>query len=157
MPKRPIPNKRWRRELLAALLWLLAAPAAAGLFDRSSGGSDFLPANEAFELDVLAVGPGQIEARWLVAPGYYLYRHRLDARLLEPADTPLKWRAPAGEAYHDEHFGEVEIYRDQLLLPLALDAAGPVRLELEYQGCADAGLCYPPQRRIVTVEMPEGP
>lgn len=66
---------------------------------------------------------------------------------------------PAGDKHHDDFFGEVETYRQRLqaTLPGApTDAAGTIRLEVHYQGCADAGVCYPPQKRVVQVTLPGG-
>lgn len=145
----------WRR-LSALLLLLLATQAAqAGLLDGRDSGPGFLPADEAFVLDALALDAGLIEARWLIAPGYYLYRHRLDVTPTDPADTPLRWQAPAGEPYEDEHFGEVDIFREELSLPLHVETgADTVELEFRYQGCADAGLCYPPQTRRLRIALP---
>ncbi len=145
----------WRR-LPALLLLLLAAQTAqGGLLDGRDSGPGFLPADEAFVLDALALEAGQIEARWLIAPGYYLYRHRLDVTPVAPEDITLQWQAPAGEAYEDEHFGQVNIFRDELSLPLRVDStAESVELEFRYQGCADAGLCYPPQTRRLRIALP---
>ncbi|MFP3649005.1 protein-disulfide reductase DsbD N-terminal domain-containing protein, partial [Paraburkholderia sp. SIMBA_054] len=64
---------------------------------------------------------------------------------------------PDGHKKHDEVFGDVETYRGQLRAVLAGDAdpgAGKVTLAVRYQGCADAGVCYPPQKRLIEVALP---
>ena len=143
---------------LASLLLIWAPMAAAGLFDEIRGNNaEFLPADEAFVLSAVATASDQVEARWLVAPGYYLYRHRLAFRVIEPGPgAVLDSRLPAGQAMIDEHFGEVEVYRDELtasvLLPVSLRGEELV-LEVVYQGCAEAGLCYPPQTRQLPVKL----
>lgn len=142
------------RSLATAALALSPALALAGLFDRQQTQAEFLPAEEAFVLDAVALDAQNIQARWLIAPGYYLYRHRLKAELLGPDGQTLEWQIPSGKPYQDEHFGEVEIYRDVLDVPLTLGQPGEsVRLRLHWQGCAEAGLCYPPQKREFTLDL----
>lgn len=138
--------------LLAVILpWA----ANAGFFDQSRGNQQaFLPAEQAFIVDALAIDAHTVQARWNIAPGYYLYRHRLDVSVIKPSSAALQWQAPSGQPYEDEHFGEVEIYHHILELPIAVATdAESVTLKLSYQGCADAGLCYPPQTYTVTVDL----
>jgi thiol:disulfide interchange protein DsbD len=64
---------------------------------------------------------------------------------------------PKGDKHHDDFFGEVETYRERLQATLPgtpTEAAGTISLEVRYQGCADAGVCYPPQKRVVQVTLP---
>lgn len=107
--------------------------------------------DEAFQLTAIRVN-NAIELRWQVSPGYYLYRHSLsfdspDAELGEPEIAP-------GVRKHDEYFGDVEVYYDELQVTLPLKHAGEGRVELVvgYQGCADAGLCYPLQKNTISLE-----
>ena len=138
--------------LLTLLALLCGSAQAAGLL--RGGPQAFLPADEAFVLDAVGVAPGRIEARWLIAPGYYLYRHRLSFELAD-GQTPDKITIPDGAPYHDEHFGEVEIYRDELRVVLEVPEAPALQeLKLGYQGCAEAGLCYPPETRQLSLDMP---
>lgn len=122
------------------MLILCAAPlaGAAGLSQTSA----FLPADQAFAADVWREETGHTVA-WTVAPGYYLYGHALAFELDGEA---LAVDIPAGMPYHDAHFGDVTIYRDQLFVSLPHTQSGG-ELLVRYQGCADAGLCYPPQQR----------
>ncbi len=145
---------RWRSGLCYGLL-LVSAPLQAGLLDQQRGGGGFLPADEAFMLEAMALEHDEIEVRWLIAPGYYLYRHRLNLVVKAPAQTQLSWQAPPGQAYEDEHFGTVEIYHHSLSLPVKLDAnTDHLDLEISYQGCAEAGLCYPPMRKQFRLQLP---
>jgi thiol:disulfide interchange protein DsbD len=143
----------------AALLAHSAMSTAGGFFtDQASQTPDFLPADEAFVLDAIALDHAHIEARWLIAPGYYLYKHRLQVQGLSPADLPVDWEAPQGEAHEDEHFGPVEIYHDELSLPIQIATqAQTVTMKISYQGCAEAGLCYPPRSRIFMLDIPAAP
>ncbi|AWH54915.1 cytochrome C biogenesis protein [Stenotrophomonas sp. ESTM1D_MKCIP4_1] len=138
-----------RGAALCALLWL-ALPAFA--LDEK----DLLPVDQAFALTASAPERGQIQLQFKIAPGYYLYRHRTSVKA-DPAFNAGALQMPAGDKHHDDFFGEVETYRERLqaTLPGApTDAAGTISLEVRYQGCADAGVCYPPQKRVVQVALP---
>lgn len=142
--------------LLLLFLLLFALPAGAGLFDSrpsaSLGGlnnsSDFLPVREAFRLSLVERTSESVKLRFVAAEGYYLYRHRFQFRI-EPADAAKlgEARLPAGQVKNDEYFGEVEVYYGVLDIELPLDnpARQPLTLLVTYQGCADKGLCYPPE------------
>ncbi|GAB2507152.1 protein-disulfide reductase DsbD family protein [Lysobacter humi (ex Lee et al. 2017)] len=139
-----------RAALAALVLCLLAAfaPARAAV-----SLDDLLPVDEAFALTTRSTEAG-IELRWTIAPGYYLYRHRMSVAS-DPGFEAGALRLPKGKAYTDEFFGPVETYRGALvaLLPGTPRAARTV-LTVKYQGCADAGICYPPQTRRIAVELP---
>lgn len=143
------------RRLLPLLLLLLALPAAAGLFDKrpdsTLGGldnrGDFLPVREAFRLSLADSTPQSVRLRFVAAEGYYLYRQRLQFRA-EPVGVGLgEPRLPTGTRKTDEYFGETEVYYGVLDVELPLDNPGgrPFTLQVGYQGCADKGLCYPPE------------
>lgn len=120
-----------------------------GLFNSMSKGiiqPQFLPVDDAFALSAQFKGNSLI-LRWQVEPSYYLYRHRLSVVSERSADigSPL---IPDGLKQTDEYFGEVEIYYDELVLDVpVLSKSTQIKLKVGYQGCADAGLCYPPQIR----------
>ncbi len=107
-----------------------------------------LPVDEAFMVSAVR-GDGFVEILWQLQRGYYLYRHSLDFRIAGHAVAEVA--IPAGEKARDEFFGDVEIYREQLVVRLAVDGNGDVLdLEVAYQGCADAGYCYPPTKKRLT-------
>ncbi|HCV96375.1 MAG TPA: cytochrome C biogenesis protein [Stenotrophomonas sp.] len=119
---------------------------------------DLLPVDEAFGLTAQARDRDRIEISWKIAPGYYLYRHRTTVKT-EPGFTAEALQMPAGKKHQDDFFGEVETYRERLTAVLpgkAEDGTETVTLEVRYQGCADAGVCYPPQKRSVKVKLPGG-
>ncbi|WP_313457336.1 protein-disulfide reductase DsbD domain-containing protein [Stenotrophomonas sp.] len=119
---------------------------------------DLLPVDQAFALTAQARDREHIEVRFDIAPGYYLYRHRTSVKA-DAAFTAEALQMPAGKKHHDDFFGEVETYRERLTAVLpgkAADGADSVTLEVRYQGCADAGVCYPPQKRSVQVRLPGG-
>ena len=140
--------KRLSHALLALCMACLAGPAAAATL----GQQQFLPADEAFVPDAWAEGDS-VTLAWQVAPGYYLYRHGFG---VSADGEDLAADFPAGEPKFDEYFGDVEIYRDQVFatLPAAAIADGDtLELTVRYQGCADAGLCYPPTERTLRVDL----
>ena len=119
---------------------------------------DLLPVDQAFALTAQARDREHIEVRFDIAPGYYLYRHRTSVKA-DAAFTAEALQMPAGKKHHDDFFGEVETYRERLTAVLpgkAADGTDTVTLEVRYQGCADAGVCYPPQKRSVQVRLPGG-
>lgn len=113
---------------------------------------DFLPVDQAFELQPLERADGKLIVSWRIADKYYLYRDRLKFTVTEPAGATLgKPALPVAAKHHDEYFGEVDIFRDTLRAELPYSGKGPVKLNVGYQGCADAGLCYPIQTRTLDV------
>ncbi|MEK0267775.1 protein-disulfide reductase DsbD domain-containing protein [Stenotrophomonas rhizophila] len=117
---------------------------------------DLLPVDEAFGLTAQARDRDRVEISWKIAPGYYLYRHRTTVKADAGFDAEAL-QLPAGKKHHDDFFGEVETYRERLtgVLPgKAADGTDTVTLEVRYQGCADAGVCYPPQKRTLQVKLP---
>ncbi|MCC4632221.1 protein-disulfide reductase DsbD family protein [Xanthomonas dyei] len=129
----------------------LVSPAAQAVSE-----ADLLPVDQAFVLSAQAEGRDSIGLTWKIAPGYYLYRHRISVKSgqgFSAGDLAL----PEGESKHDEFFGQVQTYRKQLQATLAGKADPALQtavLQVQYQGCADAGVCYPPQRREIRVALP---
>ena len=142
--------------LVALLSMLLACAWPARALDLSRkphGGDQLLSAEQAFQLVSASRDADGLRLSWVIAPGYYLYRQRIAA---EPVDGDAKLAAlvlPKGTPKHDEHFGDVEIYTTavEAHLPVARGTAAPTRLKLRWQGCAEAGVCYPPITRVVDV------
>jgi len=118
---------------------------------------EILPPNQAFKVSAKALAADQIEISWDIAEGYYLYRNKMrfesktmQVRLGEPA-------FPVGQTHHDENFGDVVIYRNTLKIPVALtveNGADALQLLVQYQGCADRGICYPPQKTTFDLKLP---
>jgi len=140
---------------------LLLLPLAAVASNPFSEQPEFLPAHEAFVMGVelnglLAqeAGRDDVEVFWQITEGYYLYRHAIAFEVLGAGDAQVELRhVPEGLAKTDEYFGEVEVYYHDLSLRLAIAGALPAGAVLvaRYQGCADAGLCYPPDARYITL------
>jgi len=131
--------------LLALLLLTLGAPARAA--------DEFLDPDQAFQLSVRVLDAKRLELSYKVAPGYYLYRERFkfsspDAKLGEP-------QIPPGKKHYDTALEQdVETYHDGVVVVLPItSAAKAFTLNATHQGCADKGLCYPPQPRTVAVTL----
>ncbi|AMW16890.1 protein-disulfide reductase DsbD [Glaesserella parasuis] len=119
-------------------------PATASLF---SSQPKFLPSDQAFAFSSQQQAD-QLQLAWQIADGYYLYKKEIaissnNAKLGEP-------QFPTAERYQDEFFGEVEIYRNQLTIPVALEANATGQVVVRYQGCTK-GFCYPPEE--VTLDL----
>jgi thiol:disulfide interchange protein DsbD len=146
------------RTVLGALLFAVSAAATAqGLLGPASNQNQFLPVDEAFVLTAAPNGGEQIALDWRVAPGYYLYRHRVSVKTPTPGFALGDISMPDGKQKTDEFFGDVEVYYDSLnvVVPVSRPAeASRLDIAVSYQGCADAGLCYPPVTKIVAIEMP---
>ena len=115
---------------------------------RHDANDALLPVDQAFRLIGAERKGDALSVSWDIAPGYYLYRQRLR---FEPAQAFGPALLPRGEAHHDEHFGNVEIYRGVLEARVPIHAGAVPALRVSYQGCADAGVCYPPQTRTLEV------
>ncbi|TPG74519.1 protein-disulfide reductase DsbD [Pseudomonas arsenicoxydans] len=149
------------RRLLCLLLLVLALPAtAAGLLDTRpsstlgsiNNSADFLPVREAFQLSLVDSTPQSIKLRFVATEGYYLYRHRFQFRA-DPAEVTLGTaQLPKGEQKHDEYFGDVEVYHGIIEVELPRTDQRAFTLAVTYQGCADKGLCYPPETERLSIE-----
>ena len=122
-----------------------------------NGGDDFLPPDQAFRFGALADGSDRVRLDWQIAEGYYLYRARIKVSTTSPGAQLGTTQFPPGQVKTDEYFGRQEVYHHELVatVPVARASGGVLELPLQvtYQGCADAGLCYPPITKAVTVKL----
>lgn len=134
--------------------------AVLGKSAAPAGGDEFLPADAAFRFDAFPDGPDHVKLVWQIADGYYLYRARVKAVTTTDKAQLGTLEMPTGEMKSDEYFGKQEIYHHELVagLPVARASAAQLALPLKivYQGCATAGLCYPPITKEITVSLPSG-
>lgn len=156
------------RRLLLALFLLFSLPALAALPEAPRaplplGGAlnnsgDFLPVDKAFVLELLEADGQQVRLRFSNADGYYLYRHRFQFATDTPGVTLGAPRIPPGEQKIDEYFGEIEAHYGvtEISLPVDNPSGGGFTLRVGYQGCADLGLCYPPEARELRIGEPGG-
>src|ERR1700676_4226073 len=144
-----------RTSLLALLLLsLVGAASAKPWWTRGveSNESDFLPPDAAFRVSARVDGT-VVRVRWIIADGYYLYLHRIEIKAESP-DLALSAPAlPKGVLKSDPYLGTQEIYQRQVeaTVPYTRFDAGahPLQIKVTYQGCAEAGLCYPPISKVL--------
>ena len=152
---------RARRPTRAPVALALALVGIA-LLDSQMGPAHaqvkLLPTEEAFRFAARALDARTVEASFAVADGYYLYRDKLRFSAATPAVTVGAVELPAGKVKQDPFFGTVETYRDRVVVRLPLEhatAGQAVTVRAESQGCADVGVCYPPNAQSVTVTLPQ--
>ena len=122
---------------------------------------DLLEPERAFQLSARRKDQKTVELQYKIAEGYYMYKGRFKFAVEPPASAKLgKAVLSKGKMKQDATFGRVETYRDsvRILLPIASFGKGNLRaddlllrLSVTSQGCADAGVCYPPLRQTVTL------
>lgn len=156
----------WLALLLLPVL-LTATASAQGAEPRDLGKllggeqqEEFLHPDEAFVLRAHEnAGQGTVTVEWVIADGYYLYRNQFRFELAGDSGVTLgEARYPQGEIHTDEFFGEQEVYYQQVAIevPVSGEPGQPFELRVRYQGCADAGLCYPPQFETLELQVPGG-
>lgn len=132
---------RWL--LIVAIL--LCGPVASAADTVSNAG--FLAPDKAFSYQKQVTHDGTVKLNWSVAPGYYLYRSRLK---IKGEPVPIKsLQMPEGTLIHDPYFGDEHVFKHDLTVTIAPGAAR--KLALSWQGCAEAGLCYPPQHATLDI------
>ena len=148
------------KPFLSLFLFCLLSNAAFGLGSNtgaiSTGFSDepeFLPVEEAYKLSVDTLTSGnskELLLNWEIAPGYYLYQDK--TRLKSPSDKTIPLEMPEGIVKYDEYFEkDLTVYYGNLSIAVVIDEF-PGSYRLQTQGCADAGLCYPPQWQTIEID-----
>jgi len=133
--------------LLLAMAFLLFGWQAAARAD-----AEFLEPEKAFVFSANMASTDTLELHYKVAPGYYMYRERF-AIAINPADATTLGEAvyPKGEVKYDPTFEkDMEVFHKDVTIRVPVGTGGqPFTLTLTGQGCADAGLCYPPMDSTV--------
>ncbi len=165
MPNSPLARPKWWLAPFAALLLLGAGAQATRAADNgpttllpgASGAQDFLPPEVAFRVAARVESPDRVRLSWAIAPGYYLYRSRLKFATTSPGMSLAAPELPEGDTKSDEYFGKQVVYHMELIAHLgvlrATNAGQQLDLAVTYQGCAEAGLCYPPITRQFKLDL----
>ncbi len=144
--------KRVFQVVVATLAAVLASVAMAQ-------DQDILKPEQAFRYTVTAAADALL-VRWTIEPEHYLYQERMSFESRTAGISLGQAVMPEGKLYTDEYFGEMHIYRGsaEIRLPIAGRSAGidSLALAIKSQGCADVGLCYPPQVWVTNVVLPAG-
>jgi thiol:disulfide interchange protein DsbD len=122
------------------------------LFVSTVRAEDFLEPEKAFQVKAQMLSKDQVRITYTIADAYYLYRERLkfSAQGAELGAVQL----PAGKIKFDETFQkDVETYHHELVVLIPVKATADFQLKLELQGCAEAGLCYPPMELTLPVAL----
>jgi len=139
--------------MMRALLFLLAFLASL------AHAEEFLDPAVAFKPSARALDGQTIEVVFDIAKGYYLYRDKFRFAVDGDSVTLGAPVFPKGKEHNDENFGKVEVFYKNVAirLPVERNASGelPLKLNVTSQGCADAGVCYPPQMQTVAVTLPD--
>lgn len=134
---------------------MISSPAMA-LFGNNqtstfgSGSNDFVPVDQAFPFNFFQQDH-RLTLDWQVKEGYYLYQQRLSfsAENVTLGDIQME----DGQPYRDEFFGDVNIYTHPLFVNIPMQDWQPgAKVIVQYQGCAKAGFCYPPETRVIDID-----
>jgi len=134
----------------------LAALAGAGNGLPGVSGTSFPPPDQVFRFSAVTKDAKTLELHWGVSPGYYLYRQRFDIKSDNPDVQLGTPDFPQGEIKNDQYLGTSEIYKQDVdvLVPVTVtNGASRFKLTVVYQGCAEAGLCYPPQTKVQDIDL----
>ena len=138
--------------------------ASASLADKLGLGApddEFLDPDVAFQVDVVETAPNQLRVHWIIADAYYLYRDKLSIALDDaPGVSISNMEIPPGETKHDEYFGDVQVFHNEVTALVTLQRSSidlaDITLKVGYQGCAEAGICYPPIKKVLPVSLAGG-
>ncbi|UQP00904.1 protein-disulfide reductase DsbD [Burkholderia multivorans] len=142
-----------RARALQFLAFLLSVLCMLGGMSIARAADDFLDPAVAFKFSA-SEAPGQVDVRFKVANGYYLYRERFAFAVKSGQATLGEPQLPAGHVKFDQTFGKnVETYRGDVVIHVPVkQAVGPFELAVTSQGCADEGICYPPAEHVVKID-----
>lgn len=151
------PPQKWTRTVP---LKAAAQGAGTNLLGRllNGGGQEVLPVDEAFKPYVFVADGNTLEVSWQITPGYYLYKAKLAVSTDSNKIQLGKLDLPVGVMKYDEFFGESEVYTKDVFARLPFARATPDEISLDliidFQGCAEEGICYPPTTRTLQVVLP---
>ena len=115
-----------------------------------------LPGDQAFKLNYKLVSSDKLELTWDVVEGYYLYRDHIQVISKTEGLQISPLVLPEGKSKHDATFGDVIIYRNSVTVPVSLvstNKLSAVKVLVQFRGCADRGICYPPQKKLLDLDL----
>ncbi len=157
------PPTDWTTSIKVLSAAASAVASADKLFKDESplleGEDEYLPVDKAFQLTGDALTVNNLQLNWRIADGYYLYKERMKVEPADPKQPIGTLVLPKGEDHYDEYFGNQEIYRQSVDATLSVPPtdAKTIDVKVTYQGCADAGLCYPPETRLISISLEDAP
>ncbi len=146
-----------RKLILNFILLMCVAPLAhADFLSFGNKQPSFLPADQAFALEVRAVDQHKLLASFKITPSYYLYRDKVSFTVADSKTKITRISLPKGDTKNDPNFGVIEIYHKSFQAEIELDkvdTSKPLILNASYQGCSEQGLCYPPIEKTFHIEF----
>jgi len=142
------------------LLFILLILLLGGNTQADTGGfedEEPLMPDEAFALTTSVIDANTVRAEWKIVDKYYLYRNKFKFVSETDGITPGAASFPKGKIKEDEFFGKVETYRKHVAVDIPITRTGTANtlsMKITSQGCTDMGLCYPPQTKTVTFDLP---
>jgi thiol:disulfide interchange protein DsbD len=141
--------------LLTLALTVAASAQAKPWWMRGTDNNenDFLPPDVAFRVGAAIIDGSNLRLRWVIADGYYLYKQKIEVKAESPDLTVGAPQLPRGVMKTDPYLGRQEIYTQQFEARVPYTridfGAHPLQVKVTYQGCAEAGLCYPPITKVL--------
>ena len=141
------------------LAWLLLAlsllsPIVHAAYGGAGDEEPLMP-DEAFKLSTRMLDANTLRAEWEIADDYYLYRGKFKFKSNDGTTTLGEPAYPKGKIKNDEFFGKVETYRGHIAIDIPVTtSARTLSVDITSQGCADMGICYPPQTQTVSLDVP---
>jgi len=117
-----------------------------------------LPEEQAFKVESIAMDAQTLSTRFTMSNNVYLYKDKVKMTSLTPGISLNELNFPQAKNKNDPHFGDVEVFFNQIEVAVALnreaDSGNKLELQVEFQGCVDEGICYPPVVRIISIDLP---
>ena len=146
------PVRHWRAACLTLFAFFTLFAAAPG-----RAAEEFLDPAVAFRFEARMADPQTAEVTFTIAPAYYMYRERFAFKSSNPAVKLGTLAIPPGTVKYDQTFEkDVETYKGALTIRIPVEGDGAFTLTATSQGCADAGLCYPPQDHTASLSAGKG-
>jgi thiol:disulfide interchange protein DsbD len=150
-------NRLFKTILTGILVSAFTTIAYAGVSTGGLDDQEFLPPDQAFELKTRLIDANTVRAEWKIHDNYHLYRDKFkfvsktDGIKIKPIDYPK------GKIEEDEFLGKLEVYRGSIGINIPIERTGnadTLKMDITSQGCADQGVCYPPQTKTVSFNLP---
>lgn len=118
-----------------------------------------MPVDQAFAFSAKTFGNDTLVVQWKIAPKHYLYRERIQYKILEPKNAAIgSVLLPLGALKEDAIFGRYQVFANNVTIPLPIINPNPTntQLQITYQGCAEDGYCYPPKTKQIAINFNAG-
>jgi thioredoxin:protein disulfide reductase len=150
-------NRAKQMKIIKTLLISFIAVIASGCNQETSAVPRVLPVDQAFSYQISSTTTNQFEVNWKVTPGHYLYHDKISVKSLDPQiHLTTRYLSQPEEKFDPSFDKTMLIHHKDVALEGVIDNPTPLqslKVEIKYQGCADIGVCYPPQTSIETIQL----